>query len=113
MHRLLLTDVQICHLFLCGEIETLVESVNTSAGIDELLLTCEVGMAVGANINTHVGLCGTGFDYSTASALDCGLFVLGMNTLFHSFHLFRYCGKFVGYFITHKKKKQEFFKKNI
>lgn len=41
-------------LFILVEIETLVESVNTSAGINKLLLTGEVRMAVGANINTHI-----------------------------------------------------------
>ena len=39
------------------EIKALLESVNTSACIDELLLACEERMALGANIYAHVGLC--------------------------------------------------------
>ncbi len=43
-----------CSESVVAHIITLLESVNTSAGIYELLLACEERMAVGADINTKV-----------------------------------------------------------
>ena len=67
--------------------KTLIESVNTSAGIDELLLAGKVGMALGADLDADVFLRGTSLDHIAAGASDDRLFVLRMD-VFHAVHLF-------------------------
>ena len=69
------------------EVETLLEAVNTSAGIDKLLFTGEERMALGANFNADILGCGTGGYLVTARAADSSFLVLGMQILFHSIHL--------------------------
>ena len=69
--------------------ETLVESVNTSAGINQFLSAGEERMALGAGINGQAVSGRTGFPGRTTGAFDdCG-FVFGMKSLFHSLHLFQ------------------------
>ena len=70
------------------EIVSLLELVNASACIDELLLAREVGMALGANFHLHFlhGLCRAGEECVSASASDGDGVVIGMNTLFHCHH---------------------------
>ena len=72
-------------------LESLVELVNTSAGINKLLLAGKEGMALRANFNSDLvaalrvgGTSGYGL---AASALDCNLFILGMESLLHNKHL--------------------------
>ena len=66
--------------------QSLLELVNTTAGINKLLLTGEEGMALGANFNSHLAaLGGTGNDGFAASALDDTLYVIGMDSAFHFF----------------------------
>ena len=67
--------------------ETLVEALNTSAGVDQLLLTSVERMALGANFDVDLGLGGTSLDDVAASAGDGAVNVVRMDTLFHSFHL--------------------------
>ena len=71
------------------EIEALLESVYTSAGIDQLLLTREVRVALGADFNADVLLCRAGVDDITACTGNGGLLVFGMQSFLHSSHLFR------------------------
>ena len=67
--------------------ETLVEALNTSAGVNQLLLASVEGMALGANFDVDLGLGGTSLDDVAACAGDGAVNVVRMDTLFHSFHL--------------------------
>jgi hypothetical protein len=70
---------------LLGCSKTLLELVNASAGINELLLAGIEGMALGADFYVEITDYGVGFHSGTASATnDCGL-VFGMNSSFHFF----------------------------
>ena len=69
------------------QVETLLEAVNTAAGINQLLLAGIEGMAVAADFHADIGLGGTGLELVTTSALDGGHLIVGMDTLFHLFHL--------------------------
>ncbi len=81
----------ICQLLLGFEIKALLESVNTSACIYELLLTCKERMAAGADIYTKILLSRRSFDSCAASTLYNGGIVVGMDSLLHnSIHLFQY-----------------------
>ena len=63
--------------------EALVEALNTSAGVNQLLLTSVERMALGANFDVDLGLGGTSLDDVAASAGDGAVHLLGMDTLFH------------------------------
>ena len=76
MHR------SFCLLFVV-KIETLVETINTSAGINELLLTCKERMALRANINLEFALCGSGCESMATSTLYNCFVVFGMEILLH------------------------------
>ena len=65
------------------ELESLLESVNTSAGINELLLAGKERMAVGANIHTKILFGGGSLERSAASALYHGGLIVGMDSLLH------------------------------
>ena len=71
------------------ELESLLESVNTSAGINELLLTGEERVALGANFYLDILLCGTGLDDVSAVAGNGSLLILGMDTFLHFSSSFR------------------------
>ena len=71
------------NLFAGRSAEALVEAINTSAGIDELLLTRKEGMAFGANFNADILAGGAGLDLRAARAADDGGLILGMDVLFH------------------------------
>ena len=72
--------------------ELLVELSNTSAGIDQLLLASVERMAIAAYFNADVLLGGAYLKFIAACALDCSGLVLGMDSLFHLFHLAQlYC----------------------
>ena len=68
---------------LLAHVVALLESVNTSAGVNQLLLTCEERMALGADFYSDVLLGRTCRDLITASASDNSSFVCGMNTFLH------------------------------
>lgn len=63
--------------------QTLLESVNTSACINEFLLAREEGMALGANFHSHIALRGTGLVLGTARTSDRAFFVIGMDSVLH------------------------------
>ena len=65
--------------------EALVEALNTSAGVNQLLLASVERMALGANFDVDLGLGGTSVDDITASAGNGAVNVVRMDTLFHSF----------------------------
>lgn len=65
------------------EVKLLLESVYTSACVNKLLLACKERVALGADFYLDVRLCGTSFDYVTASALDSSSLVAGMDTFLH------------------------------
>ena len=62
--------------------ETGVKRVET-AGVYQLLLTREEGVALGANVNDDVLLGGAGLNDIAAGTADRGLLVVGMDALFH------------------------------
>ena len=64
-------------------IETLLEAINTSASVNELLLSGIERMAFGTDINFHLFLCGTGLKCFTAYAANDAFAVLGMDVFLH------------------------------
>ena len=68
---------------------TLLEAIDTAAGIYQLLLAGEEGMALGTNFNAQILLGGTGLEDIAANTGYGSLLVLRMNALFHDFHLSR------------------------
>ena len=74
--------------FVLLQIETLVEPINTSTGVNQLLLAGIEGVALGADFNSDVALGRTGSKSVTASATNSSLFVIGMDTFLHFVHLF-------------------------
>ena len=80
---------------LLASLKSLLELVNTSAGINKLLLTGEEGMALRANFNSHFsancGLCCNSF---TTSALNYYLFVIGMDSCLHYIYTSLYNTKY-------------------
>ena len=67
--------------------ETLLEAIHTAAGIDELLLAGVERVTLGANFNLDVLFGRTSLNNCTTRASDSSLFVLGMDTFLHEFHL--------------------------
>ena len=68
--------------------KSLVETINTSTGVNQLLLAGIEGVALGADFDTDVLLGGTGREDIAACATDRSLFVLRMDTFSHVVHLF-------------------------
>ena len=68
--------------------EALVEAINTSTGVNQLLLAGIERVALGADLNSDLLLGGAGGKSVTAGATNCGLFVLGMDAFSHLVHLF-------------------------
>jgi len=81
----------VCKLFQIRELSlfhSLLELINTSACVNELLLTCIERVAVGADINSQITLCGKSLECVAACALNCDELRLRMNSFFHfTFHL--------------------------
>ena len=75
------TPVIESEILLLESSHSLLELVNASACVNELLLTGEEGMALGANFNSHLAalgrLSGNGL---AASATDNALFVIRMDS---------------------------------
>ena len=72
-----------------ASVETLVEALDASAGIDQLLLTREERVALGADFNLQLLLGRAGGEGLAAYAADDCFAVLGMDAFLHDFHLFR------------------------
>ena len=70
------------------QIISLLKSVYTTAGINQLLLTGEERMALGTNFNADLALSGAGLESVAAGALYNSLIVIGMNPFSHEYHLF-------------------------
>ena len=64
-------------------IEALLEAVNTSARVYQLLFAGVARMALGADINLHLFLRGAGLKSFTAYAANHALTILGMNIFLH------------------------------
>ena len=74
-----------------ASVEALVEALDASAGIDQLLLAREERVALGADFNLDVLLGGEHLDDVAAVAGDRGFLAVRMDAfLCHDFHLFRY-----------------------
>ena len=65
------------------ETEALLETIDTSAGIHQLLLAGVEGMALGADIHSKFLLGRAGFKRLTAHAANDAFAVLGMNFFLH------------------------------
>ena len=68
--------------------KALIEPINTSTGVNQLLLAGIERVALGADLNANVLLGGTSGKDIAAGTADGGLFVLGMDTFLHFVHLF-------------------------
>ena len=68
--------------------ESLVETINTSTGVNQLLLAGIERVALGADLNADVLLGGAGRKDVATSTANRGLFVIGMDTFLHVVHLF-------------------------
>ena len=75
-------------IFFLLHAESLVETVNTSTGVNQLLLAGIERVALGANFNTDILLGRTGGKDVATGAADGGLLVVGMDAFLHVFHLF-------------------------
>ena len=72
-------------LLLCS-LQTLLELVNASAGINKLLLAGKERMALRANFYADgVALGRTGLNFFAASALDSNFAIVRMESFFHFF----------------------------
>lgn len=90
---------------LLAAIVTLIKSVNTSAGINQLLLTRKERMALRTDFYSDILLSGAGRDFVSASASDNGFLICGVDTLLHYCHLnllfnYRYCPNLRTFHIT-------------
>ena len=70
------------------QIESLVETVDTSTGINQLLLAGIERVALGADFDSDLLLGGASGKYVATSAADCGLLVVRMDAFSHFVHLF-------------------------
>ncbi len=78
----------LCQIRELSFFHSLLELINTSACINELLLACIERVAVGADIYSQVALCGKSLECVAACALNCDELRLRMNSFFHvTFHL--------------------------
>ena len=64
--------------------QTLLKLVETTTGVNKLLLTGEEGMALRANFNAHFAALGrSGLGLGAASTLDSYFIIFGMDALLH------------------------------
>jgi hypothetical protein len=68
--------------------KTLLELINASACINELLLAGIEGMALGADFNVDITNDGMSFHSSTACATNDSGLIFGMNSSFHFYTSF-------------------------
>lgn len=69
--------------------ETLIEAINASTGVNQLLLTGVEGMALAAYFDTDLRTSRTGLDNVAAGAGDGAIHIVGMDTCLHCVHLFQ------------------------
>ena len=67
-----------------SDTETLLEAIDTSAGVHQLLLAGVERMTLGANFDTQLRLGGTGLEGGTAHAANDALVVLRVDLFFHA-----------------------------
>ena len=67
---------------------TLLETINTTARVNELLLAGEERVALGADFNAQLRLGGTRYESVAANAGHGRLLILRMDAFLHDFHLF-------------------------
>ena len=67
---------------------TLLETINTTARVNELLLAGEERVALGADFNAQLRLSGTRYEGVAANAGHGRLLILRMDAFLHDFHLF-------------------------
>ena len=70
------------------QVESLVEAINTSTGVNQLLLAGIERVALRADFNADVLLGGTGRKDVATGTTDGGLFVVRMDAFSHFIHLF-------------------------
>ena len=63
--------------------EALVETVNTTTGVNDLLLASVERVAFRANVQVQIATSGVDLEFVTARALDVNSLVLWVDTLFH------------------------------
>ena len=68
--------------------KTLVETINTSTGVNQLLLAGIERVALGADFNADVLLGGASRKDVATGTANRSLFVLGVDTFSHVVHLF-------------------------
>ena len=76
-----------CGLYFLLQAETLVKTIDTSTGVNQLLLAGIERVALGADFNTDILLGRAGGKSVTAGAADGGLLVFGMDAFSHVVHL--------------------------
>jgi hypothetical protein len=74
--------------FVLLQTKSLVETINTSTGVNQLLLAGVERVALGADLNADVLLGGTGRKDVATGTADGSLFVVGMDAFSHVVHLF-------------------------
>ena len=68
--------------------EALVEAINTSTSVNQLLLAGIERVTLGADFDLDVLLGGAGLDHFAARTTNSGLVVVGMDAFLHVVHLF-------------------------
>ena len=68
--------------------KSLVEPINASTGVNQLLLAGIERVALGADLNADVLLGGTSRKDVATGTANRSLFVIGMDTFLHVVHLF-------------------------
>ena len=99
LYRLMLGNILL-------HVEALLEAIDATACIDELLLSGKERMALGANFNTDILLGGAGLDNITASAGNGSLAIVRMDLflhLIHLFHIYTYVIRHVNGLIIHQR----------
>ena len=96
-----------------GKAELLVELIHTAAGVNELLLAGEKGVALRADFDLDILFGRPGGDDLSAGALDGCLIILGMDPVLHAVHLFLPCHFYsASYSTTVSLKMQALFPRN-
>jgi len=78
--------------------EFLVELINASAGVYQLLFACIEWVAFRAYLNSDILFCASRFNNLTACALNRRLLIIGMDPFFHDVHLFHWKLKYPALF---------------
>ena len=87
-HKKIRTTQNAVRILVLLQAETLVETVNTSTGVNQLLLAGIERVALGADLNADLLLSRTGSKDVATGTANGSLFVIGMDTFLHFVHLF-------------------------